>query len=183
MGGPCTPLSAGWRLLPIDRQGAMPREIRVLIVEDSQADAGLAVRELKRGGFDPTFKRVETADAMAAALDNGQWDLILSDYSMPDFSAPAAFKVVLERRLDIPFIIVSGTVGEEFLGRPGQECWAEIWDIIGPMMDQVIETGEATWSEDLFLLMLRYGYLEETYFTFSYSPIRDEAGRPSGITN
>ena len=51
------------------------------------------------------------------------------------------------------------------------------------MMDQVIATGEATWSEDLFLLMLRHGYLEETYFTFSYSPIRDEAGRPSGIFN
>ncbi|HEX7667989.1 MAG TPA: ATP-binding protein, partial [Polyangiaceae bacterium] len=71
----------------------------------------------------------------------------------------------------------------QFLGRSGQECWAEIWDIIGPMMDQVIATGEATWSEDLFLLMLRHGYPEETYFTFSYSPIRDEAGRPSGIFN
>ena len=71
----------------------------------------------------------------------------------------------------------------QFLGRPGQECWTEIWDIIGPMMDHVIATGEATWSEDLFLPMLRHGYLEETYFTFSYSPIRDEAGRPSGIFN
>lgn len=71
----------------------------------------------------------------------------------------------------------------QFLGRPGHECWAEIWNIIGPMMDQVIETGEATWSEDLFLLMLRSGYLEETYFTFSYSSIRDEQGRPSGIFN
>ncbi len=71
----------------------------------------------------------------------------------------------------------------QFLGRPGQECWAEIWDIIGPMMEQVIETGEATWSEDLFLLMRRSGYLEETYYTFSYSPIRDEAGRPCGIFN
>lgn len=71
----------------------------------------------------------------------------------------------------------------QFLGASGQACWAEIWDIIGPMMDQVIETGEATWSEDLFLLMLRYGYLEETYFTFSYSPIRDETGKPSGIFN
>ena len=71
----------------------------------------------------------------------------------------------------------------QFLGRSGQECWAEIWDVIGPMMDQVIATGEATWSEDLFLLMLRHGYPEETYFTFSYSPIRDEAGRPSGIFN
>jgi hypothetical protein len=46
----------------------------------------------------------------------------------------------------------------QFLGRPGQECWAEIWDIIGPMMDQVIETGEATWSEDFFLQMRRSGY-------------------------
>src|ERR1700704_4657093 len=65
----------------------------------------------------------------------------------------------------------------------GQECWLEILDIIGPMMDHVIATGEATWSEDLFLLMLRSGYLEETYFTFSYSPIRDELGRPSGGFN
>jgi signal transduction histidine kinase len=71
----------------------------------------------------------------------------------------------------------------QFLGRPGQECWAEIWDIIGPMMDQVIDTGEATWSEDLLLLMRRNNYLEETYYTFSYSPIRDESGQPSGIFN
>jgi signal transduction histidine kinase/CheY-like chemotaxis protein len=71
----------------------------------------------------------------------------------------------------------------QFLGRPGRECWAEIWSIIGPMMDQVIETGEATWSEDFGLLMNRFGYLEETYFTFSYSPIRDEQGQPSGIFN
>jgi len=71
----------------------------------------------------------------------------------------------------------------QFLGRPGQECWADIWGIIGPMMDHVIETGEATWSENLFLLMRRFGYPEETYYTFSYSPIRDEKGRPSGIFN
>jgi signal transduction histidine kinase len=71
----------------------------------------------------------------------------------------------------------------QFLGRPGQECWDEIWSIIGPMMNQVIETGEATWSEDFFLLLLRSGYLEETYYTFSYSPILDDEGRPSGIFN
>jgi len=51
----------------------------------------------------------------------------------------------------------------QFLGRPGRECWADIWHIIGPMMEQVIETGEATWSEDFFLLMSRFGYVEETY--------------------
>jgi signal transduction histidine kinase/GAF domain-containing protein len=71
----------------------------------------------------------------------------------------------------------------QFLGASGQACWAEIWDVIGPMMEQVIETGEATWSEDLLLLMRRHGYLEETYFTFSYSPIRDEDGKPYGIFN
>ncbi len=71
----------------------------------------------------------------------------------------------------------------QFFGGSGKECWAEIWDIIGPMMDHVVDTGEATWSEDLFLLMLRYGYPEETYFTFSYSPIRDESGQVGGIFN
>ncbi|WP_211467111.1 ATP-binding protein [Collimonas silvisoli] len=79
--------------------------------------------------------------------------------------------------------LLGGRKHPQYLGRPGQECWAEIWDIIGPMMDQVIDSGEATWSEDLLLLMLRNSYLEETYYTFSYSPIRDETGRPSGIFN
>ena len=71
----------------------------------------------------------------------------------------------------------------QFLGASGQACWAEVWDVIGPMMEHVVATGEATWSEDLFLLMRRSGYLEETYFTFSYSPIRGESGLPSGIFN
>jgi signal transduction histidine kinase len=71
----------------------------------------------------------------------------------------------------------------QFLGGAGKACWAEIWDTIGPMMDQVIATGEATWSENLMLLMLRNDYLEECYFTFSYSPIRDETGQPFGIFN
>ncbi|RNF83340.1 response regulator [Lysobacter psychrotolerans] len=79
--------------------------------------------------------------------------------------------------------MLGATKHPQFLGASGQACWEEIWDVIGPMMDQVLETGEPTWSEDLFLLMLRYGYLEETYFTFSYSPIRDESGQPVGIFN
>jgi signal transduction histidine kinase len=71
----------------------------------------------------------------------------------------------------------------QFLGGSGQECWAEIWEVIGPMMSHVLQTGEATWSEDLLLVMDRSGYQEETYFTFSYSPIRDESGEPKGIFN
>jgi hypothetical protein len=55
----------------------------------------------------------------------------------------------------------------QYLGGQGEECWREIWHIVGPMMSQVVESGKATWSEDFFLLMERSGFLEETYFTFS----------------
>jgi len=67
------------------------------------------------------------------------------------------------------------------LGTPGRQVWAEIWDVIGPMLDQVIRKGEATRSRDLLLEMDRHGYLEETYFSFSYSPIRDERGNVGGV--
>jgi signal transduction histidine kinase len=67
------------------------------------------------------------------------------------------------------------------LGRPGPEIWPEIWDTIGPMVDRVVRHGEATWSRDLMLFMHRNGYAEECYFTFSYSPIRDETGGVGGM--
>jgi signal transduction histidine kinase len=89
-----------------------PKPIRVLIVEDREDDAELVVLELRRGGYEPTSLRVETAEAMAAALEQ-RWDIIISDWAMPRFSALAAFDVVRKRELDLPFIIVSGTVGEE----------------------------------------------------------------------
>src|SRR5262245_40599305 len=67
-----------------------------------------------------------------------------------------------------------------WLGRSGRECWIEIWDTIGPMIDSVFATGEATWSEDLMLAIDRHVPREEGYFTFSYSPIHD-AGAVRGI--
>jgi hypothetical protein len=67
------------------------------------------------------------------------------------------------------------------LGRPAHEVWAEIWHILGPHWARVFDQGEATWAEDLLLVMNRRGYDEETYFTFSYSPIRDEAGNVGGM--
>jgi signal transduction histidine kinase len=67
------------------------------------------------------------------------------------------------------------------LGHRGQDCWQEIWDIIGPMLEGVLKNGEATWSYDLFLPLDRHGYSEECYFTFSYSPIRDETGGVGGV--
>jgi signal transduction histidine kinase len=68
-----------------------------------------------------------------------------------------------------------------WLGRSGRECWKEIWSTVGPMLDGVFATGEATWSEDLLLVMDRNIPHEENYFTFSYSPILDDAGKVSGI--
>ncbi|WP_456711160.1 PAS domain-containing protein [Bradyrhizobium sp. USDA 4353] len=67
------------------------------------------------------------------------------------------------------------------LGTSGRAVWPEIWDVIGPMLQQVIARGEATRSRDLPLFMDRHGYLEETYFSFSYSPIRDETGGVGGV--
>src|SRR6202000_2945714 len=67
------------------------------------------------------------------------------------------------------------------LGRPGRQVWGEIWDIIGPMLDSVMHTGQATWSEDLLLPMDRHGYWEETYWTYSYSPLHDDDGTVRGV--
>ena len=68
-----------------------------------------------------------------------------------------------------------------YLGRSGRECWSEIWDVIEPMFNCVFETGEATWAEDLLLVLERNVPREEGYFTFSYSPIPDDAGNVGGV--
>jgi len=91
----------------------MTRPLQVLLVEDSDDDALLVSRELRRGGFDATVERVETRDAMVAALVRGAWDIVISDYSLPSFDAPSALAVVRESGIDVPVVIVSGTIGEE----------------------------------------------------------------------
>ncbi len=91
----------------------MSPTLRVLLVEDSEDDAELLLRELRRAGHDPRWQRVDTREGLESALDGDQWDAVFADYSMPRFSAPEAFAVIKQRGLDLPFIIVSGTVGEE----------------------------------------------------------------------
>jgi two-component system, cell cycle sensor histidine kinase and response regulator CckA len=87
--------------------------LHVLLVEDSPDDAQLILRELQRTGRIIDFERVDDAVAMLAALEKRSWDVILSDWSMPTFSGPAALAILKEKKLDVPFIIVSGTIGEE----------------------------------------------------------------------
>jgi signal transduction histidine kinase len=77
--------------------------------------------------------------------------------------------------------ILGSTKHPQSLGQRGRECWPEIWDIIGPMLEGVLERGEATWSDDQMLPLDRYGFTEECYFTFSYSPIQEETGGVGGI--
>ena len=91
----------------------MSTPLRVLIVEDSENDTILLVRALRRGGYAPVFERVETPAAMTAALNQQEWDIILSDFAMPSFSAPAALALLKISGIDLPFIIVSGAIGEE----------------------------------------------------------------------
>ncbi|MDB6032782.1 MAG: hypothetical protein JWM16_3120 [Verrucomicrobiales bacterium] len=91
----------------------MKTSLRALIVEDSEFDAQMMVSMLRKGGYEVAFERVETADVMEKALLNGPWDVILADYNLPDFNAPTALKLVQQSGLDIPFIIVSGGIGED----------------------------------------------------------------------
>src|ERR687892_20600 len=93
--------------------GNMHRSFRLPMVEDSEDDALLIVRELRRADYDVTFERVDTPESMAAALAHKSWDLILSDYTMPHFSGVAALELLQTSGLDIPFIIVSGSIGED----------------------------------------------------------------------
>ncbi|MFA5182094.1 MAG: response regulator [Syntrophales bacterium] len=91
----------------------MGKPLRILIVEDSEDDALLAIHALGKGGYDPAYERVEAAAAMGEALRKERWDIILCDYQLPQFNGLAAIALLRESRIDIPLIIVSGAIGEE----------------------------------------------------------------------
>ena len=90
----------------------MAKQLRALIIEDSEDDALLIIRELKQGGYVPEWERVRTASTLRAELKK-EWDIILADYQMPRFTGLEALKIVKQRGPDIPFIVISGTIGEE----------------------------------------------------------------------
>ena len=87
--------------------------LRALLLEDNQDDTVILGRHLKRGGYEAELEQVETADAFERALDRGGWDVVFADYVLPGYSGLAALNEVQRRELDIPFIIVSGKIGEE----------------------------------------------------------------------
>jgi PAS domain S-box-containing protein len=87
--------------------------LKVLLIEDSDDDASLLLRELKRAGYEVDSERVETAEGLQSALSHSHWDVVICDYSLPRFDAPRALSIVQAEGYDLPFIIVSGTIGEE----------------------------------------------------------------------
>lgn len=91
----------------------MSTPLRVLIVDDQEDDAMLMLRELRRANYDPTYELVDTEEAMSAVLETGGWELVLCDHGMPKFNSLQALKLLHEKGLDLPFIIVSGSIGED----------------------------------------------------------------------
>jgi signal transduction histidine kinase len=91
----------------------MAKSLRLLIIEDEEDHALLLVRELQKGGFDPAFERVEAPEELESALDAGPWDAVISDYNMPGFNGLDALRLLQAKGLDLPFILVSGVIGEE----------------------------------------------------------------------
>jgi CheY-like chemotaxis protein len=106
--------------------------LRVLVVDDSAVDAELLELELGRAGYAPELRRVDTLDAMTAALRDSAWDLVISDYSMPRFSGLAALAALRESALDIPFIMASGSIDPQ---RAAQ--------VIAAGADAFVEKGDA----------------------------------------
>ncbi len=91
----------------------MHKNLKVLLVEDMENDALLILRELRKQNYEPSYKRVDTADAMQAALENDIWDIILTDHNMPSFNSSNALEIRKQKAPHLPIILVSGTIGEE----------------------------------------------------------------------
>ena len=91
----------------------MRTPLRVLMVEDSDEDTELVIRELRRGGYDVSFERVDTPQAMSASLDNRTWDVVICNFSLPHFGGPDALRLLRGSNPDTPFIYVSALIGED----------------------------------------------------------------------
>src|SRR5438045_7128988 len=87
--------------------------LRVLVVEDSEDDTALLLRELRRGDYEVTHRRVDSPNSMDAATDRDEWDIVVCDYSMPHFSGMDALRLQRSKNTEVPFIFLSGTIAEE----------------------------------------------------------------------
>jgi PAS domain S-box-containing protein len=123
------------------------RSLRVLLVEDSDDDAALIVRQLQRYGFRPQTERVETAEGLMDALGRAPWDIVILDFSLPRFGALQAIKILTQQGSDTPVIVVSGVIGDERAVeamRAGASDFIrkDNWARLGPAIDRELHEGE-----------------------------------------
>jgi len=142
----------------------MTRPLRLLLIEDSDSDAAHVTLWLRRGGWSPETRRVETREEMLAALDEGPWDVVVSDHHLPRFSAPEALEILRATGLDVPFVVVSGAIGEDIavdLMRAGANDYllkdrlARLPAAIERELEQVNERRAKRRAESLFQSVLR----------------------------
>jgi two-component system cell cycle sensor histidine kinase/response regulator CckA len=138
----------------------MADKIRVLMVEDSEDDAALLLRELNRAGYDPTHERVWSAGAIESALSRQSWDLVISDHSMPAFTGTEALQIVRRLAPDVPFIFVSGSIGEDIAVaamRAGAQDYVMKGNIrrLAPAIDRELRESESRRRERLTEEQLR----------------------------
>src|SRR5687768_16725545 len=95
------------------KRGLSLKPLKLLIIEDSEPDTLLVVREVRRHGYEVTYRCVKNATDFTDALEQEVWDIIISDYSMPNFSGMKALEILKDKALDIPFLIMSGIINED----------------------------------------------------------------------
>ncbi len=128
------------------------KPLRLLLLEDTSSDAELILRNLKKSGFEVQHDRAYTAAEMTLALENGSWDVVISDFNMPGFGALEALKILRDKNLDLPFIVVSGAVGEETaveLMKAGADDYVMKSSLIrlGPAIDRSLREAESRRKE------------------------------------
>src|ERR1035438_7810257 len=163
----------------------MGTPLRALLVEDVESDAALVVRQLTKSGYQVDWERVESAGQMHAALEKRDWDVIIADYHLPAFNAPAALAILKKAGLDLPFLVVSGHIGEEAaveLMRAGAQDYVMKTNLarLGPAMERELREArmrrenrsaqERLNSSQTLLHSLLEGTTDRVYF-------KDPAGR------
>ena len=163
----------------------MTEKLRVLLVEDSEDDAALLLRELKRAGYDVSYDRVFTADAIETSLAKHSWDLVISDHGMPAFSGTEALQIVRRIAPDLPFIFVSGSIGEDIAVaamRAGAQDYVMKGNIrrLAPAIDRELKESEARRRERMTEEQLR-STGEMLRSVFAASPLAIIASDVNGL--
>ena len=170
-----SPLDVGQETLPSITHGCQPAEqsradlVHLVFPGDSEMAARMRIYDWEKTPLGPVENWPQSLRTSVSICLASRFPIVL--YWGPEY-------VVL---YNDAYSQILGAKHPWALGQTCRNCWAEIWDTIGPMLDGVVSTGKATWSDDFLLMLERFGYREECYFSFSFSPVQVESGLVGGI--